>query len=72
MNTVPTLDKSQEQQKLHSIPRRRESTLQPQISQQTQPKIREDKYIELLKERLITLEDFVELMGIEDQCIQGY
>jgi len=72
MNTVLTLDKSQEQQKLHSIPRRTEPTLQPQISQQTQPKIREDKYIELLKERLITPEDFVKLMGIEDQCIPGY
>ncbi|MCJ7571997.1 MAG: site-specific integrase [Candidatus Thermoplasmatota archaeon] len=68
INTVPNLD---EPRKTQIVPQIIEPITQPQIIPQTQQS-REDKYIELLKEKLIDKEDFIRLMGLNHQHIDGY
>ncbi|MCK5260828.1 MAG: PQQ-binding-like beta-propeller repeat protein [Thermoplasmatales archaeon] len=64
MNTVPTLDGPQEPKKPKPIPKR----IEPIPQQQN----REDKYIDLLREGFITRDDFLKLVGLDDQQIEGY
>ena len=71
MNTVPTLDKPQKPKRPQPTPQIIEQTPQLQITQQNQQS-REDKYIELLRERFIDKEEFMKLMGIDNQYIEGY
>lgn len=68
MKTVPNLD---EPQKTQTTPQSIEPITQPHITQQKQQN-REDKYIELLREKLIDKEDFIKLIGQNYQHIDGY
>lgn len=71
MNTVPTYDEPQKPKKPQPIPQNIEQTPQLQITQQKQQS-KEDKYIKLLQEKLIGKEEFMKLMGINYQHIEGY
>jgi len=64
MNTVPTFDRSRDPKKSIPKPKR----IEPIPQQQN----KEDKYIDLLREGLITRDDFLKLVGLDNQQIEGY
>jgi integrase/recombinase XerD len=71
LKTVPVLDESQTQEQPQPVTQKIELTQQPQITQQKQQS-REDKYIELLREKLIDNEEFMKLMEKSHQHLIGY